>query len=177
MACKLGSSGLLTATAVALSVAAALAGETDPRPPPRPGQLVSDFVLFDMAQQPRRLSDFREPVLVLNFWAFWCDTWKKELPQLCELAGREQELNCRVLAVSVDGQWTAARWAHLGRAPLPFPVLLDGNSVVSSALGVRRVPTVMVLDRQRRVTWVHEAYPGNPAVVTAIRAAGKTANY
>jgi peroxiredoxin len=134
---------------------------------------VPDFVLFDMAQRPRRLTDFTAPVIVLNFWAFWCDTWQRQLPQLEKLARRQDELGFQLLAISVDGQWTGARWQHLGPRPLPFPVLLDARQALSRTLGVRRVPTVMVLDRQRRVTWLHEAYPGNPAVIRAIMKANQ----
>jgi peroxiredoxin len=132
---------------------------------------VPSFTLFDMAQRPRSLAEFREPVLVLNFWAFWCDTWKAQLPQLLKLAQTQEELDFRLLVVSVDGQWSDARWAYLGRQRLPFPVLLDGRCELSRPLGVRRVPTVMVVNAARRVTWVNEAYPGNPAVWRAIRAA------
>jgi peroxiredoxin len=141
----------------------------DNRPAPAVGQQVPAFELFDFSRTLHRLCDYREPVIVLNFWAFWCDTWKAQLPQLVELSRQQEELNFRLLVISVDGQWSDNQRQYLRRQKLPFPVLLDGQRKVGTALGVRRVPTVMVLDRQRRVTWVHEAYPGNPVVLKAMR--------
>ncbi|NPV46547.1 MAG: TlpA family protein disulfide reductase [Armatimonadetes bacterium] len=159
---------LLCLTAGPVAVAAE---EPAGPPPPRLGVTVGNATLVDMAQRPRHLAEFTAPVLVLNFWAFWCDTWKKQLPQLVELSRRQDELGFQLVTISVDGQWSDAARRYLGVAPLPFAVRLDGRRALSGPLGIRRVPTVLVLDRERRVTWLHEAYPGNPAVLRAIRAA------
>ena len=50
-------------------------------------------------------------------------------------------------------------------------MLLDADRALSDIVGLRRVPTVLVLDQQRRATAVFEAYPGNPAVLQAVRRA------
>jgi len=50
-------------------------------------------------------------------------------------------------------------------------VLMDRNSELTRALGIRRVPTVIVVDRARRATWIQEAYPGNLKVLEAVRVA------
>lgn len=144
---------------------------SDEPPPPALGQQVPAFELFDLGGEVHRLADTREPVIVLNFWAFWCETWKAQLPQLRALARQQQELNFRLLVVSIDGQWSDNQQQTLREQRLPFPVLLDGQRTLGTALGVRRVPTVMVLGRDRKVRWLHEAYPGNPPVLKAIRRA------
>ncbi|MBU0607140.1 MAG: TlpA family protein disulfide reductase [Armatimonadetes bacterium] len=141
------------------------------RPAPQPGLQVTAFELFDLQGRLQRMADYSEPVLVLNFFAYWCDTWVAQLPQLRELARQQQDLDFRLIAISVDGQWADARHKYLGDEPPPFPVLLDSRQDLAHRLGLRRVPTVMVLDRERRATTVHEAYPGNPAVLAAIRKA------
>jgi len=135
------------------------------------GLTMPAFALFDVDGNMHRLADYTEPVLVINFFAYWCDTWIKQLPQLKELAQQQTDLRFRLLGISVDGQWTEARRKVLRNQQLEFPVLLDGRSELARQVGVRRVPTVLVLDRQRRATYVHEAYPGNPPVLAAIRKA------
>ena len=147
------------------------AAESDPRPAPAVGRIVTDFQLFDLTGHSHALSDYHDPVIVLNFWAFWCDTWRKQLGQLRELATQQETLGFRLVVISVDGQWTDARRQVLRGQNLPFPVLLDADKVVSGRLEIRKVPTVLVLDRERRVQYVHEAYPGNPPVLRAIRRA------
>jgi peroxiredoxin len=154
-----------------LALFSGLLGWADTRPAPQVGQQVPAFELFDLQGMRHALGEYREPVIVLNFFAYWCDTWVKQFPQLRELAHQQQDLNFRLLAVSVDGQWSDVRRKYLHDQAPPFEVLLDSRKGLTAALGLRRVPTVMVLDRGRKVTCVYEAYPGNVKVLAAIRKA------
>lgn len=129
------------------------------------------FALFDLDGKLHRLSDYHEPVLVVNFLAYWCNTWVEQLPQLRELARQQHDLNFRLICISIDGQLTDVRRKYVGDQKLPFPVLLDGRKTLAKQLHLRHVPTVYVLDRERKATYVHEAYPGNPPVLQAIRKA------
>lgn len=151
-----------------------LAGPTvaDEAALPLVGRALPQAELFDLQGQRLRWRDMREPVLVLNFFAFWCDTWLAELPQLRELAGEQQALGFRLVSVSVDGKWSDQLEVVCGENPPSWPVLVDRGSRLSRQLGLRRVPTVLVVNRERRIAAVFEAYPGNPKVLAAIRAAG-----
>ena len=59
--------------------------------------------------------------------------------------------------------------------PLPDCALLDLGSRLSRQLPIRRVPTVVLADRRRRIRYVHEGYPGNPEILRAVRAAASEA--
>lgn len=137
------------------------------------GSTAPDFSLPDMRGETHTLHALRGHVVVLNFWAFWCDTWKAEMPQLQELAARQDELGFRLLAISVDGT-RLKEFASRMRSQRPFPVLLDVGGVVRGEYGVTKVPTVIIIDRAGRVRTLRSAYPGNPTVLTAIRAAAGT---
>jgi peroxiredoxin len=148
-----------------------LAAEEEPAPPAI-GDPLPRFELFDVEGRRVRSSGIAEPVIVLNFWAFWCDTWIKELPQLRELAAQQSALRFRLFTITIDGAWTDQLRQVCGDEGAPFPVLVDRGSRLTNRLGLRRIPTVIVVNRERRITFVHEAYPGNPAILEAIRAAG-----
>ncbi|MDQ2798975.1 MAG: redoxin domain-containing protein, partial [Armatimonadota bacterium] len=47
---------------------------------PARGSQAPAFSLLDSQGRQVRLDDYKGQVVVLNFWAFWCDTWKAELP-------------------------------------------------------------------------------------------------
>jgi len=161
----------LRAAPVALLMAVACAaGPAGPADGPRPGSFLPDVDLLDAAGRPLRTADLRGKVLVLNLFAFWCDTWKAQLPQLIELAAAQEALDFRLVSVSVDGRWREELAATCGARALPFPVLADVGGRLSAALGVRRVPTVLLLDARGRIAWVHEGYPGNLQLLRAIRA-------
>jgi peroxiredoxin len=138
---------------------------------PAVGVAVPEVVLLDVADRPIGLDAFRRPVLVLNFFAYWCDTWLAQWPQLTELAPWGRRLGFDLVSISIDGAWREQLLRVSARGQPPFPVLTDPGGRLPRALGVRRVPTVMVVDRRRRVTYIHEGYPGNAEVLRAVRAA------
>ncbi|MBM3501734.1 MAG: TlpA family protein disulfide reductase, partial [Armatimonadetes bacterium] len=141
-------------------------------PPALVGRALPPAELFDLEGRRLRTQDLREPVLVLNFFAFWCDTWIAELPQLRELSAEQADLGFRLLSISVDGKWTDQLHVVCGDDPPPWPVLIDRGSRLSRKLGLRRIPTLLVLNRERGISAVFEAHPGNTALRQAIRAAG-----
>jgi peroxiredoxin len=114
------------------------------------------------------LSDYQGKTVVLNFWAFWCDTWKAELPHLKDLAAQQQDLKFTLLAISVD----ATRVSEFHRRvpdKLGFPVLLDIGGAASKAYEIRHVPTVVVIDPSGHIRYAATGYPGNQPVLSVLR--------
>ncbi len=152
----------------ALALAAALCVGAAAWAGPPVGRQAPDFALPTVEGSTVRLADLRGRPVVLNFWAFWCDTWKAEMPHLRRLAEHRRELGFEIIAVSVDG---ARLHTYKAREPggAPFPVALDHGGAVSRAYGVTKVPTVLVLDAQGRVRYRASGYPGNQPILTALR--------
>lgn len=161
---------LVAAGALLTACAGAALAEAE-GPHPALGAPVPVFALPQMQGGTLRLADVSEPVVVLNLFAFWCDTWIAELPQLRELATRQEDLGFRLISISVDGRWSDQLAQVCGDDPLPFPVLLDSGRTLSAPLGLRHVPTIIVLDRARRARFIYEGYPGNHVVLRAVRRA------
>ena len=164
----------MLAVLVAMAAHAALATAEGAGPHPALGLTVADFTLPDMRGGTLRLADVDEPVVVLNLFAFWCDTWIEQLPQLRELAAHQEDLGFRLISISVDGRWSDQLRQVCGDDLPEFPVLLDGERTLTEPLVLRHVPTIIVLDRERRVRFVYEAWPGNHVVLRAIRRTAST---
>jgi len=166
-------------TAVLLTMAAILAllaafappaGAADRNGPPL-NQSAPAFSLLDTHGQSHALSDYRGQIVVLNFWAFWCDTWKAELPSLRELATRQEEQGFTIAAASVDGT-RYPEFQRLTHDSLPFPVMMDVGGKVSQLYQIGHVPTVVIIDAAGVVRYTHYGYPGNDAVLSAVRKIG-----
>jgi peroxiredoxin len=127
-----------------------------------------DFSLLDVNGKQFRLADYQGKTVVLNFWAFWCDTWKAEMPSLNLLAGRQKDMNFTLLAVSVDGTRLSEFQRHTSGA-VPFPVLLDVSGVVTAHYQVRHVPTVVIIGPDGTVRFTADGYPGNFVVLRELR--------
>ena len=135
---------------------------------PAIGSAAPAFILPDTAGQPVSLEQYRGRTVVLNFWAFWCDTWKAEMPSLKELAAEQDERDFQIVAVSVDG----ARRTEFDRCTgggAPFPVLLDGGGRTSRLYNVHHVPTVVIVDPDGVVRFTAYGYPGNQVILHELR--------
>lgn len=151
---------------VILLLLISIAGFTAPGP--STGASLARLQVYDLSGKRHTLDEVKTKAVVIVWWAFWCDTWKKALPQVIELASRGNELGYTVWTVSIDGSYTSEIKPLVEKGKINFPVLLDNGGWIKT-LRLRRVPTVMVLDRQRNVIWLREAYPGNTAIEQALK--------
>ena len=68
-----------------------------------------DFALTDAAGKTVRLSDYRGKVVLLNFWATWCEPCKAEVPWFVDLQKTYTD-DLVVLGVSFDEDgWKSVR--------------------------------------------------------------------
>jgi peroxiredoxin len=158
--------GILLALFLALSPAISADQTVDEGP--KINASAPRFALPDISGKMVDLSTLKGKIIVLNFWAFWCDTWKAEMPSLRELASKQDELGFKIVAISVDGTRLQEFLSHT-HGDVPFAVLLDSDKKISTAYNIKHVPTVVILDKNGNVRYVARAYPGNQAVLTEIR--------
>lgn len=88
-------------------------------------------------------------VTVLTFCAFWCDTWKQQLPRIRETQNSLAGMPVDFMTISVDG-----RWSELGRRAAVGTSLSDNGGVLTKKLGVDRVPYTLLLDQAGKLRWV-----------------------
>jgi len=96
----------------------------------------------------------RGHVVLVHFFATWCEPCREELPALNRLAARAGG-NVKVLAIAVaDADQRVQRFFET--TPVDFPVLLDRDRAVAKAWNVATLPTTFVLDAGLRPSFVVE---------------------
>ena len=92
-------------------------------------------------------------VVLVSFWATWCDACLAEMDALNRLDDRARAGGGMVLGVAVGEP--RAKAAELARQRgLRYAQLVDEEMKLADALGQRRLPATMVLDRTGRVVFV-----------------------
>jgi len=97
------------------------------------------------------LADFHGKLVVLDVWATWCAPCRKEFPRLDKLQAAFGDRDLAVVAVSVDlgGKAQVEKFyqeikvSHLAE-------YLDPSGESTKTLGLRGLPTTLILDRDGR---------------------------
>lgn len=154
-----------------LLAASAHSGAAERPLKPWSGGSTPPLELKDLEGRERRLEEFRGRVLVINFWATWCEPCREELPSLERLRMHFAGAPLEVLAVDVAEGEARVR-EFLKGAPVRFPVLLDRDSKAQKDWGVRGLPTTFLLDPrgQIRYSFLGERDWSDEEVKSAVRA-------
>jgi cytochrome c biogenesis protein CcmG, thiol:disulfide interchange protein DsbE len=100
------------------------------------------------------LTSLHDKVVLINFWATWCDPCKRELPRLQRAWQRYRSRD--VVFVGVDAQDfdDGARRA-IRKYGMTYPVVYDGAGKVLARYGGLPLPKTFVLDRRGRIVDFH----------------------
>lgn len=112
------------------------------------GRPAPDFALRDPAGHIVRLSELRGHVVLVNFWATWCQPCKEELPAIAQAYREQQNAGLRVLEVD-EQESPSDAVAYAGQIHDMPPILLDGNgSVFLTQYHRPGLPDSFFIDRQ-----------------------------
>jgi cytochrome c biogenesis protein CcmG/thiol:disulfide interchange protein DsbE len=125
------------------------------------GKPAPAFTLEDLSGKKVSLASYKGKALVINFWATWCAPCKLETPWLVELRNQYAAQGFEVLGVSADDidrgdpqklsdeKRAIARFVQ--EMHIPYPVLIDADSISRPYGGLDDLPTSFFVDRDGTV--------------------------
>jgi thiol-disulfide isomerase/thioredoxin len=122
-----------------------------------PGGATPALALEDLDGKAHRLDGYRGKVVLVNFWATWCDPCREEMPSIDRLRTAMQGKPFVVLAVNLAEPPSRIR-SFLEKTPVGFPVLLDRDMAVAKAWKARILPATYIIgpNGQVRYSYVGE---------------------
>ena len=115
---------------------------------PKPAKDAPDFQVRTPDDHQIRLADLRGKVVLLNFWATWCEPCREEMPGMERLHRAYKDRGLAVVAISLDSQGTSVVNPFVKKLGLSFPVGLDPKMAVRETYGVWAVPSTFIIDRK-----------------------------
>jgi thiol-disulfide isomerase/thioredoxin len=113
----------------------------------RPGAPAPQIALQVVGGGTSDLTAERGKVVLVNFWATWCEPCKSEMPGLQQLADELRDRPFRLYSVDLqeDGPQVEAFQRQYG---LKLYAVLDDNGDVTRTYGVRALPATFLIDQQ-----------------------------
>jgi len=110
------------------------------------GQQAPGFTLATLDGGKASPADHRDKLVILNFWATWCQPCTLEMPSLEALWSRYRDRGLVVIGVSVDrGAPRALLDPYVRSLKLTFPILLDPDSKTSDRWRVTAIPATFIV--------------------------------
>jgi len=129
-----------------------------PLPPPplpplsgAPGAVAPALALPGLDGQSASLAELRGQVVLLNFWATWCEPCRDELPALEALHRDLGGAGLRVVGVALDTASTGAIARYVRGAGISFPIWTSPPDALDRHWNVRAYPSTWILDREGHV--------------------------
>ncbi|MCW8831229.1 MAG: TlpA family protein disulfide reductase [Gammaproteobacteria bacterium] len=113
-----------------------------------------NFRLEDMDENKYDFSEYRGQVVLLNFWASWCPPCKREMPSMERVYQNHQGDDFTVLAINqMENDDLIFNFTGELDVQPTFDILLDTDSKVSLAYGVRGLPTTYLIDKKGHIRY------------------------
>jgi cytochrome c biogenesis protein CcmG/thiol:disulfide interchange protein DsbE len=127
------------------------------------GQAAPDFDALTLGHQPLKLSSLHGKVVLLDFWASWCEPCKKELPLLSKLAPKLKARGVEIVAVNIDDDPRNAE-AFVREKGITLTVVSDAGKKIVGRWEPPKMPSSYVIDAAGTVRAINGGFePGDEA--------------
>lgn len=103
-----------------------------------------DFTLPDPAGKKVSLKDFRGKLVMLNFWATWCEPCREEMPSMERLYQEFKDDGFVILAVDVKDKRKDAL-EFIKELKLTYPIVFDPGGEVGVLYGAWGLPATYLI--------------------------------
>jgi len=113
------------------------------------GSRLPDFSVTDLQGHPLSSADLRGKVVLIDFWATWCQPCKKEMPGYQKLLDRYGSGGLVVLGFKFDAMRDMEDPLQFAKKiGVRYPLAVATEEVKQKFGGIEGLPTTMLYDRQ-----------------------------
>ena len=109
----------------------------------------ADFTLADLQGKSWSLKALRGKVVMVNFWATWCQPCRREMPDLETLYQRFKGQGLVILGISDEESPKVKEL--LAEQKVSYPILLDPGRKVNDVFRIEGIPKNFVYDRNGKL--------------------------
>lgn len=110
-----------------------------------------ELPIFDRAGKKVDLTQQKDKILIVHFWATWCPPCVEETPALSKFWEKYKNRDDIALyAISVDKDWKAID-EFIGKNPSSLPLYHDPKEATAKRFGTTQYPETYIVNKKGRV--------------------------
>jgi len=124
------------------------------------GGRAASFSLETVAGDTVSLDNYDGQNVILFFWTTWCPHCRGQLVEFVKQYSQIKASNIALISINI-GETKDRVERFLENYSLEYPVLLDYNKAVARAYGVRGIPTIIFVSKDRTIIESVHALPSD----------------
>ena len=142
---------------ITIMLAGIMAALFNPAIAAEPVELAPEFTLPGQSGQVVRLSDFKDKVVYLDFWASWCSPCRQSFPWMNLMQAKYGAQGLQVIAVNLDIKADDAK-RFLLENPAKFLVAMDPKGDTPTAYKIMGMPTSLLIGPGGKIIGHHVGF-------------------
>ncbi len=107
--------------------------------------------MTDLDGKKMQFSSLAPKLVLINFWATWCEACMTEMPSLVKLRDRYADKGFEIYGVNVDQNPKRAAEELRSKFGAKFPLFTDPGNALSEFFSVQAIPFSVILTKDRTV--------------------------
>jgi thiol-disulfide isomerase/thioredoxin len=121
------------------------------------GAKIEDFEVRTLSDSKvLKVSQIPFKVLIINFWATWCQSCVVEMPSLQRLLGKYEASGLKVLPISLDETPLDDVPPMVKKLGIKFPIYLGDNGILSDLFDIQTIPLTVIVDKEFKILWIQK---------------------
>jgi thiol-disulfide isomerase/thioredoxin len=122
--------------------------------PARVGSIIPDFSLSSAQGKPAKFSDVKAKVILVNFWATWCEACMVEMPSIVQLRNAYKDKGFEVVGINLDENQDAVLPKVEKELGIGFPVFGDTEGKITDFFDVHAIPLSVIVGAGRKILFI-----------------------
>ena len=123
-------------------------------------KLAPEVTFKDLDGKDTMLAQYKGKVVLVNFWATWCDPCFVEIPWLIEMQQKYEAKGFTVLGISMDEEGKSAVVPFIAKErfnvngqklPMNYPIVIGSDEVADKFGGLLGYPTSFLISRDGKI--------------------------
>jgi thiol-disulfide isomerase/thioredoxin len=118
-------------------------------------QKAPDFTLLTLNGEEVKLTDYKDKIVILDFWATWCGPCRRGIPDLVSIQNEYKD-DVVVIGISLDQPSTQRNIKpFIEHFDINYPIVLGTLDVVVAYGNIQAIPTSFIIDKKRNIVKKH----------------------